>query len=958
MSETDNDKPKLGMRQPLGLKRTVETGKVKQSFSHGRSNTVIVETKRRRVLGPQGGAPETAAPAPTPAPIPAAPAAAPVAPSRPVPSNETAQERQARLLREAEEQRLAMQEEARRRADAERQQRAEEDRARAEERARAEAEAAAAAAAPAPEPTPAPAPAPNPVAEAPVQAEAPAAPTISVQPRPFRPVERPVIPAPEPKAEEPAKESAVEAPAPAAAPTPAPAPVAAKPAPAPAPAPVVTTPPILGRDPSMPAPRRFSPVQRPEIPKPAPKPAAAPAPAATASTPSAPSNNAASAPSGGAPRSMPSGQPTPRNAPPGRPQQRDRKGDERRGGKLTVTRALNEDGARARSLAALKRAREKEKRGFGGPREPQIKQVRDVQVPEAITVQELANRMAEKGADLVKALFKMGMPVTMTQTIDQDTAELLVTEFGHNIVRVSDSDIDLALDTTEDAVESLRPRPPVVTIMGHVDHGKTSLLDALRGTDVVRGEAGGITQHIGAYQVTLKDKSKVTFLDTPGHEAFTQMRARGADVTDIVVLVVAADDGLMPQTIEAINHTKAAGKPMIVAINKIDKHDANAQRVRERLLEHDVQVEDMGGETQDVEVSALKKIGLDTLIEKIQLQAELLELTANPDRAAEGSVVEAKLDKGRGPVATVLVTRGTLKVGDVFVVGAESGKVRALVDDKGRQVKEAGPAMPVEVLGLSGVPQAGDLLQVVENEARAREVAEYRQSVLLQKRTTSAPASLESMFSALKANQAKEYPLVVKADTQGTVEAIVASINKIASDLIKARILHSGVGGITESDVTLAAASGAPIIGFNVRANAKAREIAERNKVALKYYDVIYDLIDEIRAGMAGELGPEAFETVVGRAEIREVFSAGKIGKAAGLLVTEGVIRKALKARITRNDVIIYQGEINSLRRFKDDVAEVRAGLECGVTFTQNFTDIKPGDYLETFEVELRERSL
>lgn len=956
MSETDNDKPKLGMRQPLGLKRTVETGKVKQSFSHGRSNTVIVETKRRRVLGPQGGAPEAAAPAPAPTPAPAAPAAAaPVAPSRPVPSNETPQERQARLLREAEEQRLAMQEEIRRREDAERQQRVEDERARAEERARAAAEAAAAPS-PAPEPAPEPASAPEPTsAPAPVaEAEpAPAAPTISVQARPFRPVERPVIPAPQPKAEEPKVEAAAPAPTPTPAPTPAPAPVAAKPAPAPAPA--VPTPPVLGRDPSMPAPRRFSPVQRPEIPKPAPKPAAAPAPAPAAA--SAPSGNA-SAPSGGAPRSMPSGQPTPRNAPPSRPQQRDRKGDERRGGKLTVNRALNEDGARARSLAALKRAREKEKRGFGGPREPQVKQVRDVQVPEAITVQELANRMAEKGADLVKALFKMGMPVTMTQTIDQDTAELLVTEFGHNIVRVSDSDIDLALDTSEDAAESLQPRPPVVTIMGHVDHGKTSLLDALRGTDVVRGEAGGITQHIGAYQVTLKDKSKITFLDTPGHEAFTQMRARGADVTDIVVLVVAADDGLMPQTIEAINHTKAAGKPMIVAINKIDKHDANAQRVRERLLEHDVQVEEMGGETQDVEVSALKKIGLDQLIEKIQLQAELLELSANPDRAAEGSVVEAKLDKGRGPVATVLVTRGTLKVGDVFVVGAESGKVRALVDDKGRQVKEAGPAMPVEVLGLSGVPQAGDLLQVVENEARAREVAEYRQSVLLQKRTTSAPASLESMFSALKANQAKEYPLVVKADTQGTVEAIVASINKIASDLIKARILHSGVGGITESDVTLAAASGAPIIGFNVRANAKAREIAERNKVALKYYDVIYDLIDEIRAGMAGELGPEAFETVVGRAEIREVFSAGKIGKAAGLLVTEGVIRKALKARITRNDVIIYQGEINSLRRFKDDVAEVRAGLECGVTFTQNFTDIKAGDYLETFEVELRERSL
>jgi translation initiation factor IF-2 len=494
--------------------------------------------------------------------------------------------------------------------------------------------------------------------------------------------------------------------------------------------------------------------------------------------------------------------------------------------------------------------------------------------------------------------------------------------------------------------------------MGHVDHGKTSLLDALRGTDVVKGEAGGITQHIGAYQVTLKDKSKVTFLDTPGHEAFSEMRARGANVTDIVVLVVAADDGLMPQTIEAINHTKAAGVPMIVAINKVDKPDANPQRIRERLLEHEVVVEQMGGDVQDVEVSALKKTGLDDLIEKIQIQAELMELRANPDRDAEGTVIEAKLDKGRGPVATVLVTRGTLRVGDVFVAGAESGKVRALVNDKGAQIKEAGPSMPVEILGISGVPSAGDPLQVVENEARAREVAAYRAGVIQDKRTTNAPASLESMFSALKANQAIEYPLVIKADTQGTVEAIVGAINKISTDEIKARVLHSGVGGITESDVTLAGASGAPIIGFNVRANAKAREIAERQKVALKYYDVIYDLIDEIRAGMAGELGPEAFETVVGRAEIREVFSAGKHGKAAGLLVVDGVIRKALKARITREDVIIYQGEIASLRRFKDDVAEVRAGLECGVTFTQNFTDIKPGDFLETFEVELRERTL
>lgn len=898
MSDTENEKPKLGMRQPLGLKRTVETGKVKQSFSHGRSNTVVVEVKRRRVLGPHGAPQEEQAPAPEPAaaaPAPQAPKSAAPAPRPPV-SNETAQERQARLLREADEQRMNALEEARRREERERAEAAEAEARRVEERARAEAEAA----------------------NAPkVEAKA----------------------APEPVA---APEAATSAPAPAPTPTPAPTP----------------QPVAIQLDPSRPAPRRFTPVQRPEIPKPQPKPEpqSQERPAAAAAAPAASAGSAAprAAPSGGglAPR---------RPTEPARPQQRDRKADDRRqSGKLTVNRALGDnDGARARSLAALKRAREKEhRRSYGGSREPQAKQVRDVVVPEAITVQELANRMAEKGSDLVKALFKMGMPVTITQTIDQDTAELLVTEFGHNILRVSESDIDIAVDTSEDPEDQLQPRPPVVTIMGHVDHGKTSLLDALRGTDVVKGEAGGITQHIGAYQVTLKDKSKITFLDTPGHEAFSEMRARGANVTDIVVLVVAANDGLMPQTIEAINHTKAAGVPMIVAINKVDLDSANPQRVRERLLEHEVIVEEMGGEVQDVEVSALKKTGLDQLIEKIQLQAELLELRANPNREAEGTVIEAKLDKGRGPVATILVNRGTLKVGDVFVVGAESGKIRALVDDKGRQIKEAGPAMPVEVLGLSGVPMAGDPLQVVENEARAREVAEYRAGVIQQKRTTNAPASLESMFSALKEKQAMEYPLVVKADTQGTVEAIVAAINKISTDDIKARVLHAGVGGITESDVNAAAASGAPIIGFNVRPNAKAREIADRHKVAFKYYDVIYELTDEIRAGMAGQLGPEAFETVVGRAEIKEVFSAGKHGKAAGLLVTDGAIRKALKARITRDDVIIYQGEIASLRRFKDDVPEVRAGLECGVTFTQNFTDIKAGDYLETFEVEMRERTL
>lgn len=956
MSDTENDKPKLGMRAPLGLKRTVETGKVKQSFSHGRSNTVVVEVKRRRVLGPQGAPQDEATPAPAPAPADAPAAQAPRAPAPQAPrpasppprkpmDNLSPQERQAKLLREAEEQRMQALEEGRRRDERLRAEAQAEERRRVEARAAAEAEAAAA-----PEPAPAPAPAPEPKPE--VAAEAPApAPAAAPAPAPTPEPAAPQAATPQPVAPKPAQPQA-------AAPKPA--------APAQPPRrPVPQGPITLQLDASLPAPRRFTPVQRPEIPKPQPKPE--PQQAAPAAAPQAqqqPAQNQAQqrpAPGGGAPRPAPAGAaPRRPGADPAKPS-RDRKGDDRRqSGKLTVTRALGgDDGARARSLAALKRAREKEhRRSYGGPREPQIKQVRDVVVPEAITVQELANRMAEKGADLVKALFKMGMMVTVNQSIDQDTAELLVTEFGHNVQRVSESDIDLQIDTEGDPEEMLQPRPPVVTIMGHVDHGKTSLLDALRGTDVVKGEAGGITQHIGAYQVTLKDKSKITFLDTPGHEAFTEMRARGANVTDIVVLVVAANDGLMPQTIEAINHTKAAGVPMIVAINKVDLDSANPQKVRERLLEHEVVVEEMGGDVQNVEVSALKKIGLDELIEKIQLQAELLELRANPDREAEGTVIEAKLDKGRGPVATILVNRGTLRVGDVFVVGAESGKVRAMIDDKGRQIKEAGPAMPVEVLGISGVPSAGDPLQVVESEARAREVAEYRQGVLLQKRTTQAPASLESMFSALKDKQAIEYPVVVKADTQGSTEAIVGALSKLGNDDIRVRILHSGVGGITESDVSLAAASGAPIIGFNVRANAKAREIADRNKVALKYYDVIYDLTDEIRAGMAGELGPEAFETVVGRAEIKEVFSAGKHGKAAGLLVVDGFIRKALKARITRNDVIIYTGEIASLRRFKDDVAEVRAGLECGVTFTQNFVDIKAGDYLETYEVELRERTL
>ncbi|EXS68427.1 translation initiation factor IF-2, partial [Sphingobium sp. Ant17] len=640
--------------------------------------------------------------------------------------------------------------------------------------------------------------------------------------------------------------------------------------------------------------------------------------------------------------------------------ERAKKGEDnrRQAGKLTVTKALaDDDSARARSLAALKRAREKERRAhYAGGSKTREKQSRDVIVPEVITVQELANRMAEKGADLVKSLFKMGQAVTLNQSIDQDTAELLVEEFGHRIQRVSDADIEIGIEGEADAVEALKTRAPVVTIMGHVDHGKTSLLDALRGTSVVSGESGGITQHIGAYQVTTKKGDVITFLDTPGHEAFSEMRARGANVTDIVILVVAADDGLMPQTIEAINHTKAAGVPMIVAINKVDKPDANPQKVRERLLSEEIVVEDMGGDVQDVEVSALKKTGLDELIEKILLQAELMELTANPDRAAEGNVIEAQLDRGRGAVATVLVRKGTLKVGDTFVIGAESGKVRALINDKGQQVKSAGPSTPVEILGLSGVPMAGDQMTVVENEARAREVAAYRQEQITRKRTASVPTNFENMFSALS-TKVIEYPVVIRGDVQGSVEAIVSALNRISTDEIKVRILSSGVGAITESDVTLASASRAPLIGFNVRPNAKARPLAIREKISLRYYDVIYDLLEEVRNEMAGQLAPERIETIVGRAEVLQVFPAGKKDKAAGLLVMEGIIRKGLNARLTRDDVIVSKTVIHSLRRFKDDVSEVRAGMECGAVL-QDTNDIKAGDTLELFEVEERIRTL
>ncbi len=850
-----SDETNNSTRKPLGLRRSVDAGEVKQTFSHGRTNKVAVEVKRRRKLVKPGeGAPVPAAeveaaPAPEPAaPPPPPPAEKPRAPAprRPAASDETPQERVARLQREAEEDRLRLAEEARKREVEAARQAAEDAARRAEDKRRAEEEAA----------------------KAPAVAE--------------------------PAADEPAEPAQVQEPAEGdgGAETPD------------------------GDGAAAPAPRRFTPVARPEVKKPERK-KKEEKPVRVAETP-----------------------------------------DKRRSGKLTVNKALNDDeGRRARSLAALKRAREKERRGQGGgSSKPREKQVRDVVVPEAITVQELANRMAEKGADLVKELFNLGMMVTVNQTIDQDTAELLVEQFGHNITRVSASDVDIDSEEDVDAPETLKSRPPVVTIMGHVDHGKTSLLDALRGTNVTKGEAGGITQHIGSYQVKTKKGDKITFLDTPGHAAFTEMRQRGAHVTDIVVLVVAADDGIMPQTIEAINHTKAAGVPMIVAINKMDKEGANPDNVRNRLLEHEVIVEKLSGDVQDVEISALKKEGLDELLDAIAVQAELLELRANPDRLAEATVIEAQLDKGRGPVATVLITRGTLKRGDTFVVGTQSGRVRAIVDDQGKQIKEATPSMPVEVLGLGGVPGAGDQLTVVENEQRAREVAQYRQERATEKRTALAPTSFDTMFNNLASNVI-EFPVLVKADVQGSVEAITTALHNLSNDDIKVRVLHAGVGAITESDVTLAAASKAPIIGFNVRPNAKARELVKRDGVEMKYFDVIYHLIEEIAKEMAGELGPERIEHVVGRAEVKEVFRSGKRDKAAGLLVVEGVIRKGLHARLTREDVIVSATTIASLRRFKDDVDEVRSGLECGVVLADT-NDIKPGDQLEVFEVEERERTL
>jgi translation initiation factor IF-2 len=852
MTETKNPgEKKLSAPGKLTLKPRTETGVVRQSFSHGRSKQVVVETVKRRGAAP--AAPKVEAPVvevkKKPAPAPAAPPAPPRKPSGVVLRTLTEEEKNARAtaladskLRDAEERRMA-EEEAARRAIREKAER--EEREQAESRKREEEERL--------------------------------------------------------KKEEDSKRKAGE--------------VAKK---------------RLGDD----EPRR---------------------PAAAA--PVAPGRLTIEAEEDDAPRPRRGGPGGPRTVTPARPTA-PRPGAEKQRGRLTLVNALNAGEVRERSVASFRRRTQRLK-GHASD-EPKEKLSREVTIPEAITISDLANRMSERAVDVIRLLMKQGQMATINDVIDADTAQLIAEELGHTVKRVAESDVEEGLFDKADADEHLLPRAPVVTVMGHVDHGKTSLLDAIRSAEVAAGEAGGITQHIGAYQVTSPSGSKITFIDTPGHAAFTSMRARGAKVTDIVILVVAADDGVMPQTIEAIAHAKAAKVPMIVAINKIDKPDANPNRVRTDLLQHEVQVESMGGDVVDVEVSATKKLHLDKLLEMVGLQAELLDLKANPDRAAEGTVIEAKLDRGRGPVATVLVQRGTLHVGDIIVAGAEWGRVRALVTDTGANVQQAGPSMPVEILGFSGMPDAGDRLAVVENEARAREVTDYRARQKREKQSARAAGmrgSLEQMMHQLKSSGTQEFALVVKADVQGSLEAIIGSLDKLATDEVAARVLHAGVGGITESDVTLAQASGVPIIGFNVRAHKEAREAAEAAGIEIRYYNIIYDLVDDVKKAMSGLLTPERRETMLGNAQILEVFNISKVGKIAGCRVTDGTVERGANVRLIRDNVVIHEGKLSQLKRFKDDVKEVANGMECGMAF-ENYQDMRPGDVIECYRVEQIQRSL
>ncbi len=636
-----------------------------------------------------------------------------------------------------------------------------------------------------------------------------------------------------------------------------------------------------------------------------------------------------------------------------------RRTEERRRGKLTLSNALDDE-ERERSLASIRRKREREK-AKAAANAPREKIVRDVVIPETITIAELANRMAERAVDVIKLLMQQGQMLKANDIIDSDMAQLIAEEMGHRVTRVAESDVEENLfdDVSAENDADATSRPPVVTIMGHVDHGKTSLLDAIRSANVVSGEAGGITQHIGAYQVT-QNGSRITFLDTPGHAAFTAMRARGAQSTDIVILVVAADDGVMPQTIEAIHHAKAANVPIIVAVNKIDKPAADPNRVRTELLQHEVFVETMGGDVLEIEVSALKGTNLDKLLEAVTLQAELLELKANTKTEAKGTVIEAKLDKGRGPVATVLVQSGTLRVGDIVVAGSSWGKVRALIDDKNSQVKEAEPSKPVEILGFNNAPDAGDRFAVVANEAKAREITEYRERQNREKamaKLTTQRGSLEQMLNQLQTSDLKEIPIVLKGDVQGSIEAIIGAVDKLGTDEVAGRVVHAAVGGITESDVTLAIASNSPIIGFNVRANKQARDLAEAEGIEIRYYNIIYDLVDDIKGLMSGMLAPERRETFIGNAEILEVFNISKVGKVAGCRVTEGMVERGSGVRLIRDNVVIHEGELSTLKRFKDEVKEVNAGQECGMAFL-NYQDMRAKDVIECFRVEHIERNL
>ncbi|MCZ8184079.1 MAG: translation initiation factor IF-2 [Beijerinckiaceae bacterium] len=1014
MSENNGTGDKtLSVSKTLSLKRPVEQGVVKQSFSHGRTKSVVVETVKRRPGGgfePRETKPpvvETkSAPPPPRPPVEAKANAVRLGLGSSQQRTLTEDERGARaqVLQEARRR----EEEDRRRQDEERHEREERDRAAAEARRREEEErrradeAASQAAAPKTESVTAPAPvvsAPAPAPAAP-QAAAPApqpAPSAPSETRRYEP-----RPAPgmrqdsgmrqdQPRSAAPARDFGTRPPR-------LDGPRFGRPAEGGERRPQDGAPREGGfrreggpprdgirRDGPRPEGQRFE-GSRPQGERPAgtvrlgfaPRPGQAPAPG--------------SRPPGGRP-SIGGAAPIEElenmrpkrevgNVPPRAPRpDEDEEGRVRRGsgvkvpapakpertkgaaeksrGRLTVTSVTSDEDERQRSVAAFKR-RVQRMKGMAN-NEPKEKIIREVVIPETITIQELANRMSERAVDVIRFLMKQGQMHKITDVIDADTAQLVAEDLGHTVKRVAEADVEEGLFDTPDDDDTMVYRAPVVTIMGHVDHGKTSLLDAIRQTNVVSGEAGGITQHIGAYQVTTPLGGKVTFIDTPGHAAFTAMRARGAKVTDIVILVVAADDGVMPQTIEAINHAKAAQVPMIVAINKIDKPEAKPERVRTELLQHDVQVESMGGDTLEIEVSAKQKLNLEKLLEIIQLQAEVLELRANPERPAEGSVIEAKLDRGRGPVATVLVQRGTLRTGDIVVAGAQWGRVRALINDKGENVAEAGPSLPVEILGFQGAPEAGDRVAVVESEARAREITNYRER---QKRDNAAARGsgqsrslVDLMKQAKDAAGRKEFPLVIKGDVQGSVEAIAASVEKLGNDEVRARILHTGVGGITESDITLANATGAVVLAFNVRAHKEARESAERSGVEIRYYNIIYDLVDDVKAAMSGMLAPTLRETMLGNAEIKQVFNITKVGNIAGCIVTDGKVERGAKVRLIRDSVVVHEGTLKTLKRFKDEVKEVQSGQECGMAFA-NYEDMRAGDIIECFRVEEIQRSL